>query len=84
MTLDKLLEEFAPTYRDYNNRDTLKDVFQQCLRIKCKELLEIAAEKAEVKGTYTPTEFQGYFKKVGSVDKDSILNAVDLDNFISK
>lgn len=97
MTLDKLLQEFAPIYRDYNNRGTLKDIFQQCLKLKCQELLEIVAEKAEVKtekkSQYGKSrkwqkvkdgeEFDLFkYEMRNSVDKDSILNAVDLDKFI--
>jgi hypothetical protein len=54
------------------------DVILMCMRdyaeLKCKELLEIVAEKAEVR---LGISFCNYV-----VDKDSILNAVDLKEFI--
>jgi hypothetical protein len=46
---------------------------------KCQELLEIVAEKAETK----TVGFPGLNTKTCAVDRDSILNAVDLDSFIS-
>jgi hypothetical protein len=47
--------------------------------LKCKELLEIVAEKTETK----TVGFPGLNIKTCAVDRDSILNAVDLDSFIS-
>ena len=45
--------------------------------LKCQELLEIVAEEAEVK-----EYFELNYEWTYTVDKDSILNAVDLDKFI--
>jgi len=59
--------------------------------LKCKELLEIVAEKAKVKNTLyysgqnnIETAFDFYSEQDGRFEicKDSILNAVDLDSFI--
>ena len=44
--------------------------------MKCKELLEIVAEKATVK-----TKYKGLLNNSIFIDKDSILNAVDLESF---
>lgn len=54
-------------------------------KLKCQELLEIVAEKAEIKTIYESNDqpsssFGDYEYEV--VDKDSILNAVDLDKFL--
>jgi hypothetical protein len=56
---------------------TQKDIvraMQEYARLKCEELLEIVAEKAEVYRS------EGGYENW--VDKDSVLNAVDLDEFI--
>lgn len=45
-------------------------------KLKCEELLKIVAEKAEV----AQCENNDYYEY--EVDKDSILNAVDLNEFI--
>jgi hypothetical protein len=61
---------------------TQKDIvlsMQEYARLKCEELLEIVAEKAEIK----TVGFSGLNTKTCVVDRDSILNAVDLDSFIS-
>jgi len=59
---------------------TQKDIvksMQEYAKIKCQELLEIVAEKANIK-----TENSGGINEILVVDKDSILNAVDLETFI--
>lgn len=56
---------------------TQKDIvksMQEYAELKCKELLEIVAEKADV-------NILGYNDY--EVDKDSILNAIDLETFCS-
>jgi hypothetical protein len=61
---------------------TQKDIVKsmnEYVKEKCKELLEIVAEKAETK----TVGFPGLNTKTCTVDRDSILNAVDLDSFIS-
>jgi hypothetical protein len=62
---------------------TQKDIvksMQEYAKEKCKELLEILIEKAEVKTVTIPN---GLNIKTCAVNRDSILNAVDLDSFIS-
>jgi hypothetical protein len=49
-----------------------KFLMKKYAELKCKELLEIVAEKAEITGCYSSPH----------IDKDSILNAVDLKEFI--
>jgi hypothetical protein len=61
---------------------TQKDIVKsmnEYAKEKCQELLEIVAEKAETK----TVGFPGLNTKTCAVDRDSILNAVDLDSFIS-
>lgn len=52
--------------------------------LKCQELLKIVAEKAksEIKYEYSGNTGSEYLDEWAVVDKDSILNAVDLDKFI--
>lgn len=68
----------------------LDTALQEYAKIKCQELLEIVAEKAKVKGNWeysggSPKVLGSYSKRfVGyEADKDSILNAVNLDSFCS-
>ena len=59
---------------DLHFRTKVVDVWttKEYARMKCKELLEIVAEKARI-------DFDEYWEAI--VDKDSILNAVDLETF---
>lgn len=61
------------------------EVIQEYAKMKCKELLEIVAEKAmiDTEWEFTTGISEGYSKKlIGyNIDKDSILNAVDLETF---
>jgi hypothetical protein len=50
--------------------EDIEQAMQKYAKLKCKQLLDIVAEKAQV------TDY-GY-----AVSKDSVLNAVDLDKFI--
>lgn len=52
-------------------------------RYKCKELLEIVAEKAraDIKYEYSGNTGSEYCDEWAVVDKKSILNCVDLENF---
>jgi hypothetical protein len=61
----------ADTTEDLKN---LVDILKEFAELKCKELLEIVAEKAEVRLGISSCNYV--------VDKDSILNAVDLKEFI--
>ena len=77
-------------------RDVIDNLYDDVILIlmksyakeKCQELLEIVSEKAKTgcKTEYTggtPNILGSYSKKISTcVDKDSILNAVDLDEFI--
>lgn len=71
-----------------------EEFLQEYAKIKCKELLEIVAEKAKMVETYynhvdkkyvteiiQEKEFKGE-QEIIFIDKDSIFNAVDLDEFI--
>lgn len=65
--------------RDYYVR-TQKDIvksMQEYAKTKCQELLEIVAEKAKTKKTSNSGSWYD-----ASVDKDSIINAVNLNEFI--
>lgn len=72
-------EEFFKEYLEFSGAGNvdfeLAEVMRKYAKQKCKELLEIIAEKAEATIMYDG--------EYASVDKDSILNAVDLDKFCS-
>ena len=90
MTAEKLLKN---KYKLEGNRGELRIdqiimFMQEYAKIKCKELLEIVAEKAKV------IQYSAYIDMppekeirgenfVIQVDKDSVLNAVDLEDFCS-
>lgn len=54
------------------------EVLREFAKLKCQELLEIVAEKAETKKEY----LDPFLKPDIIIDKNSILNAVDLNEFI--
>lgn len=63
----------------------IEKAMQEYAKMKCKELLDIVVDKAKTKTIYESNDqpsssFGDYEYDV--VDKDSILNAVDLDSFI--
>ena len=60
----------------------IEEAMKEYARIKCEELLLLVAEKAETKELFVNGSNGGWYEKVGKVDKDSLLNAVDLDSFI--
>jgi len=82
MTVEELLKDKLEEY--YYDEDTIMvttaflDMFaKEFAKEKCKELLEIVAEKVVATVAFSPGQpVRGYVKK------DSILNAVDLDSFI--
>ena len=98
------IEEFINTLMfKYDNTKTeyivinqwcLEEALKTFAELKCKELLQIAVEKAKVKiekstpykkyeSVKTEENFNMYeYKTKVSVDKNSILNAVDLKEFI--
>ena len=68
----------------YNEQDILK-AMKEYAELKCKELLQTVAEKAKTKTVYESdgqpsSSFPDFEYEV--VDKNSILNAVDLKEFI--
>jgi hypothetical protein len=58
----------------------LREAMVGYAQLKCKELLEIVAEKAEI--VKTVVQAGEYYDESFSVNKDSILNAVNLKEFI--
>lgn len=74
MTAEEYLESKEP-----NTFIVPEEFLQEYAKIKCQELLEIVAEKAEIKTVNIPS---GLNIKTCVVDKNSILNAVDLETFI--
>jgi hypothetical protein len=56
----------------------IKKAMQEYAKLKCQELLLLVAERAKTKSDDFGSSFRGDI----IVDKDSILNAVDLDSFI--
>jgi hypothetical protein len=79
MTVEKFIKthtfKYDSTKTDYigMNQSALEESLKTFAELKCKELLEIVANLAEV-------NVLGYNDY--EVDKDSILNAVDLKEFI--
>ena len=82
MTAEEFLQGSITISHFYNDRyeqmmcfsDDVQKAMKEYARLKCQELLEIVAEKAEI----TKSVNFGWEK----VDKGSILSAVDLDKFI--
>ena len=64
----------------YYENDTIK-AMQEYAEIKCKKLLEIVAEKAETKELFVNGSNGGWYDKVSKVNRDSILNCVDIESF---
>lgn len=98
MTAEEFYKKWSlENYYESNNHSDLISVMKEYAEIKCKELLEIVAEKAKIKvekksqyGKYRKwqkvkddEEFDLFdYEMRNSVDKNSILNAVDLKEFI--
>ena len=70
----------------------IERAMREYAKIKCKDLLEIVVEKAEVKNSFY-SSFTGLTEEVGKVfytdndgtfhvDNESILNVINLENFI--
>ena len=67
-------EEFTEKYYPEGCRDWMfEEALSEFAEFKCQELLEIVAEKVEISYNRFGEEY---------VDKDSILNAVNLKEFI--
>ena len=92
--LNNRVEVFGE-YGDTSQMEEFAKAMQEYTRIKCKELLEIVAEKAKMAETYynyvdkkyvteiiQEKEFKGE-QEIIFIDKNSILNAVDLETFCS-
>ncbi len=89
MTAEEILEEWLSQTDQTNLKEghyfVIKEAMKEFAELKCKELLEIVVQKAETKTIYESNDqpsssFGDYEYDV--VDKDSILNAVDLKEFI--
>lgn len=66
----------------YHTKKDIEEMLQEYAKIKCAELLEIVAEKAETREMFINGSSGGWYDKVGKVNKDSILNSVNLETFI--
>lgn len=81
MTAKEFLEE-----REMYNPD-IEDVVLEYTKLKCQELLEIVTDKVRiVEDGDIDNPYEEYFLDLGGslrVNKDSILNAVDLEKFCS-
>lgn len=62
----------------------IEDTLIGFAKLKCQELLEIVAEKSQIKtATFGNIGVIGFSDiEYKEIDKDSILNCVDLDSFI--
>lgn len=70
--------QFQTRLKSYKQYNTCRFLMEKYAQLKCKELLDIVAEKAEVKTVTIPS---GLNIKTCVVDTDSILNCVNLENF---
>ena len=61
---------------DVYYEDDVKNAMQEYAKLKCQELLDIVVEQVTVK-----TKYKGLLNNSIFIDKDSILNAVDLESF---
>ena len=98
MTAEEILKEWLIQTDQTNLKEGHYFVIEQAMKefaeLKCKELLQIVAEKSKVKiekstpykkyeSVKTEENFNMYeYKTKVSVDRNSILNAVDLKEFI--
>lgn len=86
MTAENYLENtFSETGFDIDNtiqKNLVIGAMKWYAMLKCEELLKIVAEKAQTKELFVNGSNGGWYDKVGYVNKDSILNAVDLNEFI--
>lgn len=80
MTAEHILEEWLSQTDKTNLKEghyfVIKEAMKEYTELKCRELLEIVAEKAKADMNFNFTGNTPY------VIKSSILNAVDLKNFI--
>lgn len=84
MTAEEFLENsniFEKENSFYFN--DVQNIMQEYTKLKCKELLLLVAEKARITED-NDGQHEEYYLDLGGylkVDKDSILNAVDLEKF---
>jgi len=86
MTAEDMLQDSLKISHFYNDKydrmccfsDDVQLAMQEYAKLKCQELLEIVSEKAELDWE----KFSNYDSSSCEIDKDSILNAVDLGEFI--
>lgn len=73
MTAKEFIEENqnGVLLNDYSLTDTI-----WFMEKYSEEVLKIAAEKAKTEEKYFPHELGGYYKQVGVVNKESILNCL--------
>ena len=90
MTAEELSNVFREPGFDIDNKIQQKLVLgamKSYAKIKCQELLLLVAEKARIiEDGDVDNPYEEYFLDLGGflrVDKDSILNAVDLEKFCS-
>lgn len=83
MTAREVLWKELPHNSSVENENTIINKMKEYAKEKCQELLKIVAEKAETKELFVNGSDGGWYDKVGKVNKDSILNAVNLDEFIN-
>jgi hypothetical protein len=88
MTAENFLQEHLEVSHFYNDKydkmcclsEDIQKAMKEYATLKCKELLEIVAEKAKI--VKTVVQAGEYYDESFSVNKDSILNAVNLKEFI--
>lgn len=73
-----MIKEITDSLFDDIQKSLIEKAIKDYSKTKCQKLLEIVAEKANIK-----TENPGEINEILVIDKDSILNAVDLNEFIS-
>ena len=88
MTAEDLLHEsyfniVLDIRETYLTDSDITSAMKEYARLKCEELLKIVAEKAKANIEYTYSGNVGEYRDEWAiVSKDSILNAVDLNEFI--
>lgn len=90
--LNNRVEVFGE-YGDTSQMEEFAKAMQEYTRIKCQELLEIVAEKVNIRHTFTSAidgktthSYDKIFSTENSmftIDKDSLVNVVDLEKFCS-
>lgn len=81
------LWEIFGKYGDTSQSGEIAQAMKEYAELKCKELLEIVAEKAKIKKEYSrdsnlKSNYGDPETTIILIDKSSILNVVDLKEFI--